>query len=340
MKENFSPLLEKLLESKNLSLEEARRLFLRIMNGELSEVQISAVLTALRAKGESPEEIAGAALAMREKSIKVKVNEDLEVCDTCGTGGDGKGTYNVSTAVAIALSAGGAYVAKHGNRSISSRTGSADVLEVLGIPVNLGPDEASRELENKRFAFLFAPIYHPAMKHAMPVRKALGIRTVFNILGPLTNPAGAERQLIGVFDPHTAEKVFKASSHLPYRHLLVLHGEGGFDEASVCGPTHVWERKGAKERAFTVRPGELGFKTHPPEKLAVSSPEESAEVIFKIFSWSASTPHLEFFLLNAGLAAYASGLKESIEEGTAFMEEMLRTGAVLDKLHELRRGEA
>ncbi len=331
----FSKILEKLFNKENLSFTESRDLFSSIMSGELDEAKISAVLTALRMKGESPDEIAGAAMAMRNAALKVDTGE-FTVCDTCGTGGDGTGTFNVSTAVSIALAAAGAKVAKHGNRSVSSRTGSADVLEALGVPIENPPEEAARQLNEYRYTFLFAPLYHPAMKHAMPVRRSLGTRTIFNILGPLTNPAGATCQLIGVFDGYTAEKIFKAASHIPFQRLLIVHGSG-LDEASVTGPSTVWSRIEGIENEYTIRPEEYGFRKRDIEELRVRSPGESAEVIIDLLSGKGQPARVEFFLINAGLAALAAGLAASLEDGLALMEEVLKSGAARDKLEELRR---
>ena len=223
-----------------------------IMEGETTPVQLSSFLTALRAKGETAEEIAGMASVMRRKAVQVSVEGDL--VDTAGTGGDGKGTFNVSTAAALVVAGAGLKVAKHGNRAVTGSCGSADVLESLGVKIDLGPDGVKRCIEEVGFGFMFAPNYHPAMRHAMPVRRELRVRTVFNLLGPLTNPAGAKRQLLGVADPKLCETMSQALGLLGAEHSMVVHGEDGLDELTLGGMTHVWETEGGVTQKYVLWP--------------------------------------------------------------------------------------
>lgn len=331
----FKDYIEKILQRINLSSEEMYHLFTLIMKGELEPSQLSAILIGLRMKGETAEEIAGAARAMREFCLKVDAG-GMPVYDTCGTGGDEKGTLNVSTAVSIALASASMKVAKHGNRSVSSRSGSADVLEVLGCKIELDPVEAQESLVQINYAFLFAPLYHPAMKHAMPVRKSLGVRTIFNILGPLTNPAGAKNQIIGTFNTEVAEKLFNAGLSLNYDNFAVACGEDGIDEITICGKTRVWYKRGNEKNEVEINPPSYGFRLSSLDKIQVRNAQESAELIVKIFKRKSPSPPYEFFLLNAGCAFWALGKTSSVEEGLSLAEELIKTGAVEEKLEHIR----
>ncbi|MCG8456350.1 MAG: anthranilate phosphoribosyltransferase, partial [Holophagales bacterium] len=251
--------LKEILARRDLSRQETEGLFGRLMDGELSDAMKAALLVGLAMKKEAVSEIAGAASAMRARVRRIP-HEVAGVVDTCGTGGDGKGTFNISTAAALVAAAAGAPVAKHGNRSVSSKSGSADVLAALGVRIDLEPEEAARSLEEIGIAFLFAPRLHPAMKEVMPVRKELGVRTVFNVLGPLTNPAGARRQLVGVYEAELVEVVGQVLRDLGSEQARVVHGPDGLDEITTTGPTRVAEVKGGEVRGYEVHPRELGLE--------------------------------------------------------------------------------
>lgn len=326
--------LRRWLAREDLSRAETEELFSQLMDGELSEAMKAAMLVALAMKGEATSEIAGAAQAMRRRVIAIPHGVERAV-DTCGTGGDGKGTFNISTAAALVAAAAGVPIAKHGNRSVSSRSGSADVLAALGVAIDTTPEQAGRALEAIGIAFLFAPKLHPAMKEVMPVRKELGVRTLFNVLGPLTNPAGARRQVLGVFAAHLVETLAEVLLELGCEHALVVHGADGLDEITTTGPTHVAEVKDGTIETYALSPADLGLPRAAAQDLLGGSPEHNAELLRGVLAGGGG-PLADVTALNAGAAIYVGGLAADLEGGLARAEEALRSGAAATKLEELR----
>lgn len=306
--------LHLLLERRDLTHGQMLDIMRQIMSGALAPVQIAGILIALRMKGETVDEIAAAAEVMRELSTKVNVTAKEHLIDTCGTGGDGIQTFNVSTVSAFVAAAAGARVAKHGGRSVSSTCGSADVLEALGVNVNMTPDQVAQCIDEIGIGFMFAPNHHSAMKHAAPVRRELGVRTLFNLLGPLTNPAGAKRQVMGVFDRSLTAKLARVLHRLGSEHVLVVHGADGMDEISFAGDTYVAELKGGQVSEYVLNPQQFGMKLHNAESIRVQSAEESKAMILSVLAGQAG-PARDIVLLNAGAAIYVAGLASSIQEG-------------------------
>lgn len=325
--------LKDILAGRDLSREATESLFGRLMDGELSDVMKSALLVGLAMKGEASSEIAGAAAAMRRRVLAIPHEVD-KVVDTCGTGGDGKGTFNISTAAALVAAAAGVPVAKHGNRSVSSKSGSADVLAELGVSIDLTPEEAGRCLHDVGIAFLFAPKLHPAMKEVMPVRKELGVRTIFNVLGPLTNPAGARRQVMGVFAKHLVDTVAHVLADLGSEHAFVVHGSDGLDEITLTGPTRVAEVRSGQVRTYDVTPGNLGLKTCEADDLAGGTPQENAELMRRVLGGEEG-PMLDVTAANAGAALVAGGLVMDLAEAAEAAREVIRSGRAAAKLDEL-----
>ena len=330
--------LERLVGGGDLTREETEALFGRLMDGELSDPVKAALLIALRMKGEEPAEIAGAAAAMRRRSVKIP-HSRLAVVDTCGTGGDGRGTFNISTAAALVASAAGVPVAKHGNRSVSSKSGSADVLAALGVRIDVTPEVAGRALDEIGIAFLFAPVLHPAMREVMPVRRELALRTVFNVLGPLTNPAGARRQLMGVYAPHLVERIGRVLAELGAEHALVVHGDDGLDEISTTGTTRIAEVKDGAVRTFALEPEDLGLARATLADLAGGGPEENAAAMRRLLAGEPG-PLADIVIANAGAAIWMGGLAEDLGGGAALAREALGSGAAARKLEELCRFQA
>ncbi len=325
-------IIEQVVNGSDLTQEQARQALLSVMDGQASEAEVAGFLVALRSKGETIAEISGMAQAMREKSVRVSV--DFPVCDTCGTGGDGSGTFNISTAVAIVLAAAGVRVAKHGNRAISSRAGSADVLQALDIRIDLAPEHAEQALEQQGFAFLFAPDYHPAMKHVMPARRALGIRTVFNILGPLTNPAHAARQVIGVFDPVLTEPLAYVLQQLGTQRALVVHGSG-LDEIAVHGPTQISELNKGIVRTYMIQPEQFGItRSHSLDDLKGGDAQKNAQRIRDIFAGEQGAGR-DAVLLNAAAGLMVNDLAESLEQGVQLSRKIIDSGTAAAKLEAL-----
>lgn len=321
--------IAKLLEATDLSRDEARDVMDQVMRGDATPAQIAGFLIALRAKGETVDEIAGCAEAMRSHVLPVRP-ERADVIDTAGTGGDGAGTVNLSTAAALLAAAAGAGVAKHGNRAVSSACGSADVLEALGFDITLQPDEIARSIDSLGFGFLFAQAHHPAMKHAGPVRRELATRTVFNILGPLTNPAGAGRQVIGVFAPDLTEKVAEALSGLGTTRAMVVHGAGGIDELSPAGVNLVYHVNGTIERE-ELDPRDLGIPRCEPADLSGGTPGENADAIRSVFAGEVG-PKRDAVLLNAAAALSVSGIVEDMRGGLQLARVAIDSGAAADRL--------
>lgn len=323
-----------LLDGKDLSRDEARAVMLEIMSGAAGDSLIGAYLVLMRAKGETVDEIAGSAEAMRAMASGIEVPGG-DVVDTCGTGGDGLHTINVSTGAAIVAAAGGCVIAKHGNRAVSSRSGSADVLEALGVNVTPGPDVVARCVREVGVGFLFAPGYHGAMKHAMPTRKALGARTLFNLLGPLTNPAGANRQLVGVYDRAWVPRVAEVLGVLGATRALVAHGEDGMDEITITAPTHLAEWRDGAVREFTFDPAEHGLLAPDASAIAGGTAEENADRLRAILDGTDGSPARDIVLLNAGAVLYVCEKAGSIREGYDRALELVRTGAARDTLTRL-----
>lgn len=328
---NYSATLSQLIARQDLGREDMLALMRGIMTGELTPAQIAAAVVALRCKGETVTELAAAATVMRELSTKVPLEGVAHLVDTCGTGGDGAHTFNVSTAAAFVAAAGGAHVAKHGGRSVSSKSGSADVLEALGVNVNLPPEAVAQAVCEIGVGFMFAPNHHSAMKHAAPVRRELGVRTFFNLLGPMTNPAGAPNQVLGVFDRVYTRLMAEVLRELGSRHVLVVHADDGLDEISLGATTHVAELKDGEIREYTINPEDFGFSRCASEKLAVSDVEQSKALVLAALE-NQSGPARDIVALNAGAALYVSGVSASLAEGVLAAQSAMASGAARAKL--------
>lgn len=327
-------IIGKLVEGRSLTIDEMTTAMRLVMGGEATPTQIGGFLTALRLKGETMEEIYGAALVMREKATRVCLGMK-GLLDTCGTGGDGKQTFNISTAAAFVVAAAGAPVAKHGNRAVSSSCGSADVLEALGVQVDLRPAQVEKCVEEVGIGFLFAPLFHTAMKYALGPRKELGFRTVFNLLGPLTNPAGAEIQLLGVFNEELAPVLAWVLARLGLKRALVVYGGGGIDELSLSGVNHLCEVKDGKVGAsYTLTPEEVGLTKASLEEIRGGDPAENAVYIRRVFQGEKG-PRRDVIILNSAAALYAAGRAESIASGVRIAAEMIDSGQALGKLEAL-----
>lgn len=326
-------LIGKVVAGENLTRPEAEEAMELIMAGEATPAQIGALLTALRLKGETVEEITGFALTMRRRATTVPCS-DPGVVDTCGTGGDGANTFNISTTAALVVAGAGARVAKHGNRSVSSRCGSADVLEQLGVSLDLGPDDLARCLEDVGIAFLYAPALHGAMKHAAGPRREIGFRTVFNILGPLTNPAGARNQVLGVYEPVLVNKVASVLNALESRRAFVVHGAGGLDEVSPFGPAQICELKGGELQTYKLDPRELGIEVAPLAALAGGSPEANAAITRSVLEGRPG-PCRDAVLLNAALGLVAAGLAPDMGGALELAARSIDSGAAAAKLNQL-----
>lgn len=320
-------------EHRNLSSEEMTAIMRTIMGGEATQSQIGGFLIGLRMKGETVEEIAAAATVMRELATRVDVDTEYLV-DTCGTGGDGSSTFNISTASAFVVAGAGARVAKHGNRSASSQSGSADVLEAAGVNLDLTPEQIAQCIQEVGVGFMFAPKHHGAMKHAIGPRKEMAVRTIFNVLGPLTNPAGAPNQVIGVFSQELIEPLARVLARLGSRHVLVVHADDGLDEISIAADTHVAEYKDGNLATHRINPQQFGFDTASLSTLTVSSPEESLEVVRSVFD-NADGPARDIVALNAGAAIYASGLAGDLNSGVSKALASLSSGAARERLSAL-----
>ena len=325
--------IQALLDGRDLSRGEAREVMGEIMVGEATAAQIGGFLVALRAKGETADEIAGCAEAMRKHVLEVHPTRD-DVVDVVGTGGDGARTFNVSTTAAFVAAAAGAAVAKHGNRAVSSASGSADVLEALGFRLEQPPERIAEALDRLGFGFMFAPLHHPAMRHATPVRRELGTRTVFNVLGPLTNPAGARAGIFGVYAPELVHTVADALAALDSRRAFVVHGAYGVDELSPSGPNIVCEVAAGEVRERVIDPVELGIEPCDPAELRGGTPEENAATTRAVLA-GAPGGKREAVLLNAAGAIAAAGHADDLAEGLELAREALDSGAALARLEEL-----
>lgn len=326
--------IAKLVERQHLAAGEAEEAMGVIMEGEATPAQIASFLTALRVKGETVEEITGCARAMRAKATPIRAGNRL-VVDTCGTGGDGSGTFNISTTAALVVAGAGLTVAKHGNRSVSSRSGSADVLEALGVRLDLEPAEVEECLDRIGIAFLFAPRLHPAMKHALGPRREMGIRTIFNLLGPLTNPAGAQAQVVGVYHPELTETLGRVLQRLGTVRALVVHGLEGLDEISLSGPTRITEVADGQCRTYLLEPEDAGFTRASPGSYAGGDADRNAAITLEILGGEKG-PHRDVVLLNAAAALLAGGAVENLREGVALAASSIDSGRAMAKLEALR----
>jgi anthranilate phosphoribosyltransferase len=337
----FKQALEQVLAGNDLSHADMLAVMQQVMGGELTPAQIAGLVIALRVKGESVDEITAAATVMRALSTKVEITDSDHLIDTCGTGGDGIQTFNVSTVSAFVAAAAGAKVAKHGGRSVSSTCGSADVLEALGVNVNLTPQQVAKCVAEIGIGFMFAPNHHSAMKHAAPVRRELGVRTIFNLLGPLTNPANAKRQVMGVFSKDLTLTLAKVLQNLGSEHVLVVHGADGMDEISFTGDTFVAELKDGKISEYKLNPAQFGLAVHSLKSIRVENAEQSKAMILDVLAGKAGagtqSAARDIVLLNAGAAIYAAGLQASIHAGVAHAAKVIDSGAAKQKLDELIR---
>jgi anthranilate phosphoribosyltransferase len=331
----FKESFDLLLNSQDLSHEQMLGLMQEIMSGNLTNAQIAGVLVALRLKGETVTEITAAATVMRQLSTKVDIVDKSYLVDTCGTGGDGIQTFNVSTASAFVVAAAGAKVAKHGGRSVSSTCGSADVLEALGVNVNLTPEQVANCVQNIGIGFMFAPNHHSALQYAAPARRELGVRAIFNLLGPLTNPAGAKRQVMGVFHKSLTAKLAKVLQQLGSEHVLVVHGADGMDEISFTGDSYIAELKDDQVCEYTVNPAQFGLAIHELKDIQIQNAEESKAMILDVLNGKHSAAR-DIVLLNAGAAIYVSGVADSLEAGIKKAAEVIDNGTALQKLNMLK----
>jgi anthranilate phosphoribosyltransferase len=329
-------LIAKVIGGTGLNADESEGAFHWIMSGDATPVQIAALLVALRMKGHTPEEVAGGVRALRRAMVPVQVPSPRALVDTCGTGGGKVTTFNISTAASLVAAGGGVRVAKHGNRSFTSRSGSADVLEALGVKIQLSPEGMARVLDEAGIVFMFAPLLHPAMRFVAPVRKELGIPTIMNLLGPLTNPAGVRRQVVGVAEPDLIPLLIRALRELDHDRALVLHGEPGMDEISPLGPTRIAELREGEIREYEVTPESFGLASVRPEELVGGTPEENARIIEGILSGTLTGGARSAVLLNAAAAFHVGGVAEGLVEGVERARESIDSGGARRALEALR----
>ena len=322
----------KLSKKEDLTYEMAEAVMDEIMSGEASPVQMSAYLTALSLKGETIDEITASAAGMRAHCIKLL--HDMDVLEIVGTGGDGSNSFNISTTASLVIAAGGVPVAKHGNRAASSKSGAADVLEALGVNITIPPERSAEILKNSNICFLFAQNYHVAMKYVAPIRKELGIRTVFNILGPLSNPAGANMELMGVYDQDLVEPLAQVMAKLGVDRGMVVYGQDSLDEISMCAPTSVCEIKDGWFQSYELTPEQFGYKRCDKSELTGGTPQENAEITRAILSGKEQGAKRQAVCLNAGAALYITGKADTIEAGVRMAEELIDSGAAAQKLEE------
>jgi anthranilate phosphoribosyltransferase len=325
--------LKKLSEFNNLTKEEMIQCLEDITEGKATDAQIGAFIMAMKMKGETVEELEGAASFFREKATKVYVEDPDNLVDTCGTGGDLSDTFNVSTITAFVLAGAGIRVAKHGNRSVSSKSGSADLLEFLGAKIDLGPEQVKRMIEEIGIGFMFAPLFHPAMKRVVGPRREVGVRSLFNLIGPLSNPAGAKRQLLGVFSDQFVEKVARVLLRLGVKRAVVVHGKDGIDEVSISAPTTVAEVSGGEVCIYEFTPEELGFRRYPIDYIKVKSVEESAKVAMSVLKGEPS-PALDMVLLNSAFGVLVSGMAEDLKTALEVAKDSIKGGKAQRKLSE------
>lgn len=326
--------IRKVVEGADLTAEEAKAAMDSIMTGEATDAQIAAFITALRMKGETAQEIAGFATTMRENCVRVQTSRQ-PLIDTCGTGGDKIDTFNISTAAAFVAAGAGVAVAKHGNRSVTSQCGSADVLQALHIDIELPPEWVGRCIDQVGIGFLYAPLLHPSMKYAIGPRREIGIRTVFNILGPLTNPAGATRQVVGVYEAALTELIATALASLGCERAMVVHGLDGVDELSIFGETRVSELRDGEVKTYTLTPEEVGLKCARPEDIEGGKPDRCARMLLDVLEGQPG-PSRDVVLLNAAAAIHVAGIADDISEGIELAAESIDSGNALQTLHALR----
>ena len=329
----FKPLLNKIIHRENLTDIEMSEMMTEIFSGTITDAQIGAFMGALATKGETFEELAGAATAMRRKAHRLQVNAST-VVDTCGTGGDSAGTFNISTTTAFVVAGCGVTVAKHGNRSISSKCGSADLLEALGLRLDIDPETVEQAIGEIGIGFLFAPIYHSAMRFAANARKEIGLRSIFNMLGPLTNPAGANCQLLGVFAPQLTEMFARALQLLGAKRAFVVHGHDGLDEISVCAPTRVSELNDNRISTYDIMPEQYFEQRADSKNLAGGTPVENAAITRKILNGETG-PRRNVVLLNAAAALTAAGKAENLKDGIRLSASSIDSGSAMKKLNDL-----
>lgn len=327
-------ILNKIVTGESLNEEEAYETMNEIMQGITTPAQIASFLTALRVKGETVEEITGCARAMRENAVSLKETYPLAV-DTCGTGGDTKGTFNISTVAAFVVAGTGIMVAKHGNRGVSSKSGSADVLEALGININLTPSQVEECLQKLGIAFFFAPVFHPAMKHAIGPRREIGFRTIFNLLGPLTNPAGVKRQILGVYDPDITELITGVLKRLGAQNAMVVCGEGGIDEISITGFTKITQIKNREITTYYIKPEDLGLCRYELKDIKGGDAKVNAEITLNILRGK-DGPQRLMVIVNAAAALVVGGIAKDMRDGIEIAAETIDSGAALKKLEGLR----
>ncbi|MGB1150088.1 MAG: anthranilate phosphoribosyltransferase [Candidatus Pseudothioglobus sp.] len=328
---NINQAIKAVISRQNLVESDMHDVMNSIMTGQTTDAQIGAFLVGLSMKGETIEEITASAKVMRSLATAVKLKSTDFLVDTCGTGGDGLGLFNISTASAFVVAAAGGKVAKHGNRSISSKSGSADVLEAAGINLNLDPETISQCIEDIGVGFMFAPAHHSAMKHAIGPRKELAVRTIFNVLGPLTNPAKAPNQVMGVYDKDLVEPIANVLKGLESRHVMVVHSEDGLDELSIANETHVAELKDGHVSTYTIHPNDFDIQLGDLEKIKAENASESLALIADAFAGNKG-PHRDIIALNAGAAIYVSGIEDSLDNGILKACELLSDGGAQAKL--------
>jgi anthranilate phosphoribosyltransferase len=330
---NIQQALNNLLAKHNLSSTDMQAVMRSIMQGEATSAQIAGFMIALRMKGESVDEIAAAAQVMRDLSSKVVIDID-NLVDTCGTGGDGSSTFNVSTASALVAASAGVKIAKHGNRSVSSKCGSADVLEALGVKLDLSPEQVSACVQQVGIGFMFAPMHHSSMKHAITPRKELGVRTLFNLLGPLTNPAGAKRQVLGVFSDDWLEPIAQVLKALSAQHVLVVHAQDGLDELSIAGPSNVCELRDGNISRYQVTPEEMGLERASLDLIKVNDVQESVAMIRALLAGESGAA-ADIVALNAGAAIYVAGISKDLSAGVSLAQQQLASGEAAQTLQQL-----
>ncbi|MFA5353432.1 MAG: anthranilate phosphoribosyltransferase [Thermodesulfovibrionales bacterium] len=323
-----------IIQNISLSETEMAECMTEIMEGKATDSQIGAFLTALRIKGETVEEISGAVQVMREKAVRIKAPEG--VIDTCGTGGDMSNTFNISTTTAIVVAAAGVPVAKHGNRSVSSRSGSADVLEALGIKIDLPPEKVEKCLSETNFGFLFAPLFHPAMRFAIGPRREIGIRTIFNILGPLTNPAGARRQMVGVFSDKLTEPLAQVLGNLGAEDVMVVHGEDGLDEITICDGTRISRFRDGRVETSYITPEDYGFRRADIRELSGGNGEENAAITLSVLKGE-KTARRDIVLMNAAASLVTAGVAQDMGTARDIVEETIDSQKAWKKLEEIRK---
>jgi anthranilate phosphoribosyltransferase len=330
---NIKEAINKAINREDINKDAAYKVALDIMNGETTDAQIASLLTALRMKGETVEEITGFVKAMRDKVTKIKAPEEYLI-DTCGTGGDGAGTFNISTISAIVAAGAGCKVAKHGNRSVSSNCGSADLLKQLGVNIENPPEKVEKCIEEAGVGFLFAPLLHPAMKYAIGPRREMAVRTIFNILGPLTNPAGAKRQLLGVYSKELTSTIANVLANLDSKHCMIVHGEDGLDEITTTGKTFVSELRDGKVTEYTISPEDFGLIKRDAEDLKGGTPEINAKIALNLLEGGTGGKR-EITILNSGAAIYVAGKAESLSDGIEKAKESIDSGEALKTLKKL-----